>query len=200
MSDAALSEIESCELDVLTAAHGAGPLLQRDYWAPLWGTVFMPGGIMRLVASKFPSLADPKIATFSFVQPPPLEIGHEMQIEIRGYGSCHVRVVEHGLLTLTLRTLEDHFEAGRITFGSWREEGELLFKIRSRARIRSKPHSWGWAAGGWKAQEQLWKHFVKNLAAECGAAEPDEVHEETCEVQATLADLGELDTPTFLPK
>ncbi len=199
-TERAPSEIAPSELEVLAASQGAGPLLQRDYWAPLHGTHFMPGGLMRLVGSEFPRFANPALAAFSFVKEPPLEIGHEMRIEIRGYGTCHVRVVEQSPLTLTLRTLEDHFEAGRITFGSWREDGQLLFKIRSRARTRSKPLLLGWAAGGWKAQEESWKQFIKNLAEACGATIPGEIHEETCEVKATLADLGELETPTFLPK
>ena len=193
-----MSETPS-ELEVFPASQGAGPLLQRDYWAVLTGSKCPPEDILRSVAKRFPDFANPLIAAFSFVQPPPLEVGHEMKIVIQGYGECHVRVAHKDEHSITLRTLEDHFEAGRITFGAWRENGETVFKIRSRARTRSKPHSWGFAAGGHRMQKELWLEFVGNVAKSCGL-EAIEVQEETEEVASTLADLGELDTPTFIAR
>jgi hypothetical protein len=194
----ALSDTSS-KLEVFPASQGAGPLLQRDYWAVLTGSACSPEEIVAMLALRFPDFANPVIAAFSFVPPPPLEVGREMKIVIQGYGECHVRVAHKDERSITLRTLEDHFEAGRITFGAWRENGETVFKVRSRARTRSKPHSWGFAAGGHRVQKQLWLEFVKNVAKNCGV-EDAEVQEETEEVASTLADLGELDTPTFLPQ
>ena len=192
-----MTDTPPAQLTTFSASHGAGELVQRDYWAPLPGCSLAPEDLLQRLVAEFPHFANPAIASFSFVQPPPLEVGHEMKIEIRGYGTCHVRVVRKDERSLTLRTLEDHFEAGRITFGAWCENGSLIFKIRSRARIRSKLHLLGFIAGGHLMQTALWVQFVRNVAESCGAA-IDEVQQQNEEVKATLADMNELDTPTFI--
>ena len=60
-----------------------------------------------------------------------------MHVHMRGIGDFGVVVshVEDG--SFTLRTLEGHPEAGRITFGASRDAaGHLVLRIRSRARLR----------------------------------------------------------------
>lgn len=44
-----------------------------------------------------------------------------MQVEIRSAGTCAVRVVDVQPRVLTLRTLDGHMEAGRISFGAYLE-------------------------------------------------------------------------------
>jgi hypothetical protein len=180
-----------------TATDGAGPLLQRDYWAKIAGSRFSPEEIIVLLSQQFPRFAPEAIATFAFVQVPPLKVGDEMHIHIRGYGDCHVRVLLMQPRSITLITLEDHYEAGRITFGAWQEGNEIVFKIRSRARVRSRPHVVPFLSGGHVFQKQMWVHFVQNVAQECNAELEVDVHEETEEVRADLADLGETIAPTF---
>lgn len=187
------------ELEEQTATDGAGPLLQRDYWAGIPHSRLTPEEIITLLSQQFPRFAPELIASFAFVQLPPLKAGDEMHIHIRGYGDCHVRVLLVEPRSITLMTLEDHYEAGRITFGAWADEdGQTVFKIRSRARVRSKRHLLSFLSGGHVFQKQLWLHFVQNVARECNEEFEVEVHEETEETRADLADLGETIAPTFV--
>jgi hypothetical protein len=194
-----VSEISPDELPERSADRGAGPLLQRDYWATIPQSRHSPEEIADMLAREFPRFSPEAIAVFSFVQVPPLKVGDEIHVHIRGYGDCHVRVTDRDERSLTLITLEDHYEAGRITFGAWRDEnGQIVFKIRSRARTRSKPHLWSFLAAGHEFQKQLWVHFVRNVALACCEENDVDVQEETHEVDADLADTGELNTPTFI--
>ena len=185
------------QLQEQTATDGAGPLLQRDYWASITSSRLVPEEIITLLAREFPRFAPEAIAVFAFVQLPPLKEGDEMHIHIRGYGDCHVRVLLLEPLSITLITLEDHYEAGRITFGAWQEGNEIVFKIRSRARVRSRPHVVPFLSGGHVFQKQLWVQFVQNVARVCNEELEVEVHEETEEVRADLADMGQALAPTF---
>jgi hypothetical protein len=151
--EASVSEKLS-ELTPFPAARGAGPLLQREYWTALPGSEWTPEQLISLLRERFPEFANPLIADFSFVQEPPLEVGHAMRIAIQGYGECHVRVIHCNEHSLTLLTLSDHFEAGRITFGAYYENGVLTAKVRSRSRTRSVPHQWGFVATVFKQRGQ----------------------------------------------
>ena len=185
------------QLQEQTATDGAGPLLQRDYWANIANSRLSPEEIITLLAGQFPRFAPEAIAAFAFVQLPPLKVGDEMHIHIRGYGDCHVRVMMLQPRSITLVTLEDHYEAGRITFGAWQEGDEIVFKIRSRARVRSRPHVFPFLSGGHFVQKQLWVHFVRNVAQACNEEVEVDVREDTEEVPADLADMGETIAPTF---
>lgn len=195
------------DLDELHAAHGAGPLLQRDYWVCLPYVAQTPEGIMQLLAHEFPSFAPSGMADFAFTRLPPLQEGDEMKVHIRGYGDCHVRVVSREERTLTLLTLEDHYEAGRITFGAWTDEqGQTILKIRSRARSRSTPHALSFLLIGHLFQKQMWFQFLENLAETiqsqgiAGENEPEikiEVQESTVKVEEDESDNSEENKPTF---
>lgn len=188
----------SQELEEQVATDGAGPLLQRDYWAGIPHSQLAPEEIITLLSQQFPRFAPELIASFAFVQLPPLKAGDAMHIHIRGYGDCHVRVLLVEPRSITLITLEDHYEAGRITFGAWQDEsGQTVFKIRSRARVRSKRHLLSFLSGGHVFQKQLWVLFVQNVAQACNEGLEVDVHEATEEVRADLADLGQAVAPTF---
>jgi len=200
-SKAAKSE----ELSELHAAHGAGPLLQRDYWARIEKPKFSPEEIIDLLAHEFPRFAEVRIADFSFVHIPPLKVGSEMNIHILGYGNCHVRVSELAARTLTLITLEDHYEAGRITFGALpKKDDSIIFRIRSRARSRSKSHSLSFRLMGHLCQKRMWEQFLRNVVVDCEAetaaktTKDVDVHEETHEVAEEAVDEGEDAAPTLM--
>jgi hypothetical protein len=186
---------------VIPATEGAGPLLQRDYSAVIEGTRCTPESLFRLVVEDFPSFSPEGIACFSHHPEGtegPLETEREMAIQIAAAGVCHVRVVHMDDRSLTLRTLDGHPEAGRITFGAyWDRAGRLKFRIRSRARSSDKVRYVGYQLFGKGMQTQTWVTFIERVAAACGGRLHGDVRVETSQVEDTLADEGELDTPTF---
>lgn len=194
----------SQELEELPAAHGVGPLLQRDYWAHIEDPQCSPEDIIDMLTHEFPRFASASTVEFSFAHIPPLEVGDEMSIDIRGYGNCHVRVVGRDARTLTLVTLEDHYEAGRISFSAMRQkDGLVILRIRSRARLRSKRHLLSFQVIGHLFQKQMWVQFLRNVVIAC---DPDGdnrsekevvVQEETQEVAEDETDLDGSDSPTF---
>src|SRR4051812_12212831 len=102
------------------AADGAGPLLQRDYCGVIRDSKMTPEEIVRLVRTHFSTFAPKEMANFSTATEASgiLDVGSEMKIDIRLAGVARVRVVQADDLSFTLRTLEGHPEAGRVTFGA----------------------------------------------------------------------------------
>ena len=185
---------------VLTAAKGSGPLLERDYQAIIEGAHCSPDEIMQTVRAEFPRFSPDTLAAFECREgfEWPLDVGHEMKINIRGAGVCHVRIVHTDEQSVTLRTLDGHPEAGRITFGAFNDEqGRLIFRIRSRARSSSKAQYVGYIFMGREMQTQVWLTFIKRIAEQCGGHIDGEIEVKTTRVKSSMADRGEIDTPTF---
>jgi len=186
---------------IIAATHGSGPLLERDYQAIIVGASCSPEAIIAMVRSDFPRFSPDALAAFEcrvgFALP--LEVGHEMFINIRGAGTCHVRTVHADERSLTLRTLDGHPEAGRITFGAFNnEDGELVVRIRSRARASDKLKYVGYIFMGREMQTKTWLTFIERVAQACGGRIEGEIAVTTTRVRASLADRGEIDTPTFV--
>lgn len=188
------------ETSIQNASEGHGPLWQREYTARLSGTSYSPESVMQLLREDFPDFSPVGLAAFSRDESTPLALGDEMKVAIQGYGECGVRVVHLEPHSLTLRTLEGHFEAGRITFGAYLENDELVVRIRSRARSAGRLRHVGYKLLGQKLQEQTWRIFLERVVERIGGQMKGEIGVTTAEVKSTLADLGELDTPTFLVK
>lgn len=187
-------------LEVQTASCGHGPLWQRDYWAEISGSSFSPAALIQIVRADFPAFSPPELAAFSSERGAPLGLGDEMKIIVKGYGECTVRCVHLEERSFTLRTMEDHPEAGRISFGAYIEKGHLVFRITSRARSTDRLRHAGYQLVGQKMQTQTWLLFIKNVVEKSGGELIGRICIRTREVKATLADLGELDTPTFIAK
>lgn len=196
-----LAKLDSKKIQTASAGHG--PLWQRDYWARLPASTLSPEAIVLLMRAEFAAFSPEALTKFSRLEgaSTPLEVGDEMQVEIRGAGTCAVRVVDVQPRVLTLRTLDGHMEAGRISFGAYLENktgenGKTVIRIRSRARSASRRHHAAYLVLGHGVQAKLWEVFVARVAARCGE-ENAQVEQVTRRVKSTLADLGELDTPTF---
>lgn len=188
---------------VLTAAKGSGPLLERDYQAIIVDTACTPEEVIEKVRAEFPRFSPDALAAFECREgfEWPLEVGHEMQIKIRGAGTCHVRIVHANERSLTLRTLDGHPEAGRITFGAFADEqGRLIFRIRSRARSSNKLKYVGYIFMGREMQAQVWITFIERIAELCGGRIEGEIEVKTSRVKSSMADQGGIDTPTFAVK
>jgi hypothetical protein len=122
--------------DVVPAEEGSGPLLQRDYWAAVANARLRPSEIIAEVTREFERFPPEELVGFERRCEPgrALAVGDELDIHIRMAGECAVRVVHADANSLTLATLEGHPEAGRITFGSYRNDrGEVLGALSARS-------------------------------------------------------------------
>lgn len=192
-------QTEEEQKEVLFAQDGVGPLLQRDYRGVIRNAQCTPEQLIRLLLEEFPRFSDPEWARFWREEGAsgPLREGEDLNVHIRAKGDCQVRLVNVGERSLTLRTLEGHAEAGRITFGAYHEDDYLVFHIRSRARESNLPILVGFLLLGMGIQTQIWTNFIQRVAASCGQLE-GEVQVETREVVDSPADVGGLDTPTLV--
>lgn len=182
---------------------GAGPLLQRDYWAVIRESRCRPSQVMEMVATRFCEL--PPADVVSFTRPDadgakPVEVGECFDIRITLAGDARVRVIHTSPCSVTLGTLVGHPEAGRITFGSYRNDaGDVIFHIRSRARSSSIWTYCGFLVGGDPMQTESWTVFVNNVAAACGNGVAGEVQAETRVVPQDEWEPADqsMDGPTF---
>ena len=183
--------------DVLPASRGVGPLLQRDYWAVFADCALKPSEVMTHVKSHFCEL--PPAALVAFDAPAGLTRDAELDIRIVPAQSCRVRVMHEDAQSVTLGTLEGHPEAGRITFGAYRNSaGDVIFHIRSRARSATTAKRVGFLAIGDAMQTNTWTDFINNTAAAIGARVPDAIRAGTREVEELPEDDHPLRSPTFL--
>jgi hypothetical protein len=184
-------------IDVLPATRGAGPLLQRDYWAIFAECPLKPSELIAHISSHFCEL--PPRALVEFDAPAGVDVGSQLDIHIKPGQRCAVRVVHHDAQSITLATLTGHPEAGRITFASYRNaRGEVLFHIRSRARSTNTLKRLGFLAIGDAMQTNTWVDFIRNTATSVGARIPDAIHADTESVEELPEDDEPLDSPTLL--
>ena len=191
---------EATDREVQPATEGAGPLLQRDYWGVIAGARMGPREIVELMAERFPDFPPENLVKFRLTDgcTGPLEVGHELDIDIRLAGSCAVRVVHRDENSITLGTLEGHPEAGRITFGAYRNErGDVVFHIRSRARSSGLAKYVEWLFGGDPMQTNTWVDFINALAMTVGSGIVDSIRVEQSEVEDEEADADPA-APTFI--
>ena len=186
--------------DLRPAREGVGPLLERDYWAVVEDAALRPRQVMAEVRAHFESFAPGELAEFSRAEAGrPLQPGDELCIRIAGAGECRVRVVHCDACSLTFATLAGHPEAGRITFGAYRNrERELVFHIRSRARSDSLLRLLGFMVAGEAMQTNTWAAFVNRVAALSGGRVRGFVRAEMNVIAD--ADDGPEDGPTFLAR
>jgi hypothetical protein len=170
--------------------------MQRDYWAVFIGCVMKPSEVMRHVKVHFCEL--PPVSLVLFRAPDGLNRDAELDIAIVPARSCRVRVMHEDAQSLTLGTLEGHPEAGRITFGAYRNPaGDVVFHIRSRARSASASKRVGFLAIGDAMQTNTWTDFINNTAVAVGAQIPDAIRAETKEVEELPDDDHPMQSPTF---
>jgi hypothetical protein len=182
------------------ATEGVGPMLERDYWAEVAGAGLNPESIGESLRARFVEFAPPETARFERIADPgrPLEVGDELDIRIALQGHCRVRVVHHDARSLTLRTLEGHPEAGKITFGAdCDDRGRVVFRILSRTRASGWLSYLGYVVLGKQMQSRCWIRFIDRLARECGGQVRGRIYVRTRRVEASPADRLGHDEPTF---
>jgi hypothetical protein len=150
---------------------GHGPLLQRDYWAVIRQCRLAPQTLMQQVAQHFPAFAPEELVRFRRQQTSasPLQCGEILEVAITGGVDCTVTVIHRDPQSLTLATQLGHPEAGRITFGAYRNRRrDVIFHIRSRARSATPLHYAGFLTAGEVMQTSTWTDFVDRVAAYAG--------------------------------
>ena len=190
------------EEDVQLASHGRGPLLQRDYWAVICDCRVGPAEVIDVVREKFQHLAPKELVRFRVTtdEERPLSEGDVLEVSIRMAPKTRVRVVKIDAGSLTIATLKGHPEAGKITFGAYRNErGDVIFHIRSRARSQSSMHLAGFLTAGDAMQTNTWAGFIDQLAHSVGDGVIGEIHADKKEVEDERED-EDASAPTFVAK
>ena len=183
------------------ASEGAGPLLQRDYWAVIRECHLPCSKVALLVREQFVDFPPKPLVSFrrQGEAEGPLEVGDELEVTIRMAGTTAVRVIHVNANSVTLSTMEGHPEAGRITFGAYpNERGDVIFHIRSRARSSSPTHYAGFLTGGEPMQTNTWTDFVDRLAHTVGEGVIGFIRAEEQKVEDEGSDAQH--APTFIAK
>lgn len=202
--------------DIQPAPEGKGPLLERDYWGVLREPRVGPADLAVLLATHFTDFPPPALVRFrrqgngvdqvdeggADVPPDPadrpLQVGDSLEVDIRLAGSFGVCVVHKDRNSLTLATLKGHPEAGRITFGLYRNmRGDVVFHIRSRARAGSRIQLAGFLFAGDPMQTNTWSDFINRFATSVGKGVIGAIHAEKQTVEEEEGDRS-LDGPTFI--
>lgn len=162
------------------AEAGFGPLLERDYWCVIASCRYSPAQIVDAVRRHFAAFAPAELVVFRHRAGERLEAGEVVELRIAGTSGSRVCVSHVGPQSFTLATMGGHPEAGRITFGSYRNRrGDVLFHIRSRARSKSPWKRAGFLAAGEVMQTSTWTEFVNRVAVAFGEGVLGFIHAET---------------------
>lgn len=180
------------------ASRGVGPLLQRDYWAVFGNIQLRPSELIGRIKADFCGFSP--AALVEFIAPETgIARGAQLDIRIKPAHQCCVEVVHEDAQSFTLGTLKGHPEAGRITFGAYRNPADaVVFHIRSRARSATVGHRLGFLAIGDAMQTNTWTDFIVNAAAAVGAQIQGVIHADTQHVDPEPEDDDPLESPTFL--
>ncbi|MFN3652812.1 MAG: hypothetical protein ACK47B_24810 [Armatimonadota bacterium] len=185
---------------VQVATDGVGPLYQRDWLLKIEECPVSPEQALLALRRNFPDYSPELLAGFK--RPDGggelLEEGDTMHVRLTGGGHAGVVAVAVEERSLTLRTQSGHMESGRVTFAATQDEdGALVLRIRTRARIRDVVRSAAYELGGKAVQSTIWSQFLKSWAQTLGGKVVGDVTEHTEEVEDDAADRGEVDVPTL---
>lgn len=185
---------------LLFALRGRGPLFQRDYWAVIDGASKTPPELVEVLRHHFERFPPEDLVHFRRHRDAPLEVGDELTVHIVGAGTFGVRVLHRDAQSLTLGTLAGHPEAGRITFGAYRNgRGDVIFHIRSRARSSTRFNYVGFLGAGEPMQTNTWTTFVNRVAVFAGHGVVGWIHAETTRCEDETEDVAR-GTPTYFAR
>jgi hypothetical protein len=182
------------------ASRGVGPLIQRDYWAVIRDCRLSPSELITFLRERFVDFPPADLLRFGKNTSPEqaLQVGDELDIDMGFAGWAAVRVLALDEQSLTLGTLEGHPEAGRITFGAYRNgRGDVIFHIRSRARSSSLVRYIGFLIIGDPMQTNTWTDFIDRTAHTVGEGVIGAIH---ADAQTVDGDDGPdvMISPTFI--
>lgn len=188
--------------DAQPASRGSGGLLQRDYWAVLRQCRYTPREVIHILRRRFCEFPPEEFARFSRTSDvdESLDVEDVLKVKIRMAGEVGVCVVHIDENSITLGTLKGHPEAGRITFGAYRNDrGDVIFHIRSRARSKSPLQLAGFMATGDAMQTHTWASFIDRFAHTVGDGVIGSIQAEERRVEDVEEDAS-MNTPTFVAR
>jgi hypothetical protein len=156
------------------ALQGFGKLWQKTYRVRLAGVEVTPAGIVRAWKEHFPQFQPPQshfYPSMAGVAP-----GEVLFISASVGGMpvyTGVRVIYADEESFTVMTPEGHPESGWNTFSAYQDDdGTTVAQIQSLARANDPIYEIGFRIAGSTAQERIWTHVLKSLAAHFGVNEP----------------------------
>lgn len=197
-----MAEQEQESVELQPASEGVGPLLQRDYWAVLQGCSHSPQEVIEKVREQFVDFPPEDLVVFRCLSDTgrSLDVGDELEVTIRAMKPVGVRVIHLNDNSITLGTSKGHPEAGRITFGAYRNEHQdVIFHIRSRARAATRLDYAGFLVSGDPMQTNTWTEYIDCLAHLVADGVLDAIHVEEKKVEPEEAD-ETMDAPTFIAR
>lgn len=163
------------------ALQGFGQLWQKTYRVRLARIEASPEEVVRIWKEKFPEFQPPQnrfYPSLAGVKP-----GELLFISATVGGMpvhTGVRVIYADDESFTVMTPEGHPESGWNTFSAYRDEdGVVVAQIQSLARANDPVYEIGFRLVGATAQEAIWTHVLKSLAAHFGVNEPVDL-QKTC--------------------
>ncbi len=180
--------LEQRDRERQTIGEGTGPLFFRRYQVDVDAPDVSAQEWMALIQSD-PQLCTPsEVARFERTKGVPgrLRVGDRFYIHIMGPWDGPVEVTRVTPTAFELATLDDHMEAGRITFEVIDQPGDapgLRFRIYSRARshTRAVDLAYRWAPAARGGQTYMWTRFCTEAARLASHAPPQPVDVRTFE-------------------
>ena len=158
---------------VVGALQGFGQLWQKTYTVRLTGANVTPTEVVRVWKEDFPSFHPPQSRFYPSLDG--VAPGEVLLINASMRGMpvyTGVMVLYSDEESFTVMTAEGLPEAGWNTFSAYEEDGVTVAQIQSLARANDPIYEVGFRVVGATAQEQLWTHVLKSLAAHFGVNEP----------------------------
>jgi Domain of unknown function (DUF1990) len=156
------------------ALQGFGKLWQKTYRVRLTGAEVTPEEVVQAWKEHFPELQPPNSRFYpSLASVVPGEVLF-ISASVGGMPVyTGVRVIYADDESFTVMTPEGHPESGWNTFSGYRDEdGTTVAQIQSLARANDPIYEVGFRIVGSTAQERIWTHVLKSLAAHFGVNEP----------------------------
>lgn len=163
------------------ALQGFGQLWQKTYRVRLAGIEATPEEIVQVWKEKFPEFQPPQNRFYPSLDG--VKPGEVLFISATVGGMpvhTGVRVIYADDESFTVMTPEGHPESGWNTFSAHRDDdGTVIAQIQSLARANDPVYEVGFRLVGATAQEAIWTHVLKSLAAHFGVNEPVDL-QKTC--------------------
>ncbi len=174
--------LEQRERERQTIGEGTGPLFFRRYQIDVTSPDITPETWMAQIQSDVQLCTPVEVARFEKTKGAPneLRVGDRFYIHISGPWDGPVEVTRVTPTAFELATLDDHMEAGRITFEVADRPGDapgLRFRIYSRARSHTAAVdlAYRWTGAARKGQTYMWTRFCTEAARLASHAPPQPV-------------------------
>jgi Domain of unknown function (DUF1990) len=156
------------------ALQGFGRLWQKTYQVRLVGVEATPEEVVKVWKEHFPKFQPPQSQFYpSLTGVAPGEVLF-ISASVGGMPVyTGVRVIYADDESFTVMTPEGHPESGWNTFSAYQDEdGTTVAQIQSLARADDPIYEMAFRIVGSTAQERIWTHVLKSLAAHFGVNEP----------------------------